>query len=492
LNLSALSSCADIAINNSSSLTSLSFPSLTNNSNLNLNGNALTSNTVNSLLNKLLTVAPASGKNVYLDQQTPPAPPTGQGLVDKQTLIVAGNQVVTDGFLPTITTTAVTSITRTTATSGGTITNDGGGTIQGSGVVWATTTNPTIENGVLSNNATNSSFTSNLTDLNAGTTYYVRAYAFNSAGTAYGNERSFTTLPVTLPTLTTLEVTSITSTWANSGGNIINDGGGTITDRGLVWSTFANPSIAINQGSVSGGTGIGLFYRSIVNLTPGVTCYVRAYATNSAGTTYGNELSFVPQNTIPGVTIGTQVLRDTNLDVNTYRDGTPIPQVTDPTAWANLTTGAWCYYANNTAGTTYGRLYNWYAVAGIHDNDPNTPNKILAPTGWHIPSDAEWTTLTTYLGGESVAGGKMKSTGTTHWQTPNTGATNLSGFNGFPGGVRQFNGAFGYINANGYWWSSSELNSTDAWNRNLNYNSEMSFRNYVSKKEGLSVRLVRD
>jgi len=492
LNLSSLASCSDISIN-STSITSLSFPSLTNNSNINLSGNALTSNSVNSILNKFLTVLPASGKNINLEGQTPPAPPTGQGLVDKQTLITAGNQVVTDGFLPTVTTAAVTAITRTTATSGGTITNDGGGTIQSGGVVWATTTNPTTANGVLSDYSTNSSFTSNLTGLNAGTTYYVRAYATNSAGTAYGNERSFTTLPITLPTLTTSAATSITSTYAVSGGNITNDGGGIIAARGLVWSTFTNPSLDINQGSSYDGYGTGEWSRTIYNLIPGSTYYVRAFATNSAGTAYGNELSFVPQNTIPSVTIGNQIWSNTNLDVTTYRDGTSIPQVTDPTAWANLTTGAWCYYTNITnIGTTYGRLYNWYAVAGIHDNDPNTPNKILAPTGWHIATDAEWSTLTTYLGGENVAGGKMKSTGTTLWQTPNTAATNLSGFNGFPGGVRQFNGAFGYINANGYWWSSSELNSTDAWNRNLNYNSEMSFRNYVSKKEGFSVRCVRD
>ena len=490
LNLSSLANCDYISIYNSS-ITSLSFPSLNNNSNINLSGNALTSNSVNSILNKFLTVLPASGKNIILEGQNPPAPPTGQGLIDKQTLITAGNQVYTDGFLPTITTTAVSAITSSSATSGGTITNDGGGTINSSGIVWATTANPTVANNVLYNGASN--FTSNLTGLSPGTTYYVRAFATNSAGTTYGNEMSFTTLAVILPTISTSAITSITSTYAVSGGNITNDGGGIIAARGLVWSTFTNPSLDINQGSSYDGNGTGGWTRTIYNLIPGNTYYVRAFATNSAGTAYGNELSFVPQNTISSVTIGNQIWSNTNLDVTTYRDGTSIPQVTDPTAWANLTTGAWCYYTNITnIGTTYGRLYNWYAVAGIHDNDPNTPNKILAPTGWHIATDAEWSTLTTYLGGENVAGGKMKSTGTTLWQTPNTAATNLSGFNGFPGGVRQFNGAFGYINANGYWWSSSELNSTDAWNRNLNYNSEMSFRNYVSKKEGLSVRLVKD
>jgi hypothetical protein len=113
---------------------------------------------------------------------------------------------------------------------------------------------------------------------------------------------------------------------------------------------------------------------------------------------------------LPNVTIGTQIWSSTNLDLTTYRDGTPIPQVTDPTQWTNLTTGAWCYYNNDPAnGAIYGKLYNWYAVVGIHDNDPNTPNKILAPTGWHVPTDTEWTTLTTFLGGESIAGGKIQA-----------------------------------------------------------------------------------
>ena len=106
------------------------------------------------------------------------------------------------------------------------------------------------------------------------------------------------------------------------------------------------------------------------------------------------------------VTIGTQVWTAKNLDVNAYTDGTPIPQVTDATDWKNLTTGAWCYYENSTAnGTYYGKLYNWYAVAGIHDNNANTPNKGLAPKGWHVPTDVEWTTLTDFLGGNSEAWG---------------------------------------------------------------------------------------
>jgi uncharacterized protein (TIGR02145 family) len=595
LNLSSLASCSDFQIYNSPSLTSLLFPSLTNNSNLSLGGNALTSNSVNSILNKFLTVLPASGKNIYLEGQNPPAPPTGQGLIDKQTLITAGNSVTTDGFIPTITTTPVSAITSSSATSGGTITNDGGGTIQGSGIVWATTTNPTTANNILYNGASN--FTSNLTGLSPGTTYYVRAYATTSSGTAYGNEISFSTLSVlptlttteatsitfssatsggnitsngganvtargvcwstsanptillttktvdgsgigiftsnltglapvttyylrayatnsagtaygqevvfitlatlptlpTLPTLTTTEASGITSSTASSGGVILSDGGSPITSRGIVWSSTTNPTTTTNQGIISNGTGIGSYTSSISLLTYGTLYYVRAYATNSVGTAYGTQITFSTVAAIPTITNGTQVWSNINLDVTTYRDGTPIPQVTDPTAWGALTTGAWCYYNNTTAnGTTYGKLYNWYAVAGIHDNDPNTPNKILAPTGWHVPTDSEWTTLIIYLGGENGAGGKMKSTGTTLWTPSNVGATNSSSFTGFPGGGRLYNGLFNGIGGNGVWWSSSDGAPIGAWSRSLSYLDTGAYSGGISLTVGASVRCVMD
>ena len=204
---------------------------------------------------------------------------------------------------------------------------------------------------------------------------------------------------------------------------------------------------------------------------------------------------------MPNVTIGNQIWSTRNLDVTTYRDGTPIPQVTDPTEWLNLTTGAWCYYANNAAnGTTYGKLYNWYAVAGIHDNDPSTPNKILAPTGWHVPTDAEWTTLTTFLGGESISGGKMKSTGTIVantglWLNPNTAATNESGLTVLPGGFRDdLGGSTGSISYVSYLWSSSENVSDFAfvWTRKLSWGTGLTYRSFVNKYGGISVRLVKD
>ena len=192
-------------------------------------------------------------------------------------------------------------------------------------------------------------------------------------------------------------------------------------------------------------------------------------------------LSFVA---LPTIVIGTQQWMEKNLDVLTYRNGDIIPQVTDPTAWAALTTGAWCYYNNDVAnGAIYGKLYNWYAV-----NDPRG----LAPTGWHVPTDDEWTTLSTTLGGDAVAGGKMKVAGTTRWTTPNTGATNESGFAGLPGGFRSTNGSFYDVGSFGYWWSSTEDYATYAWLRDLLYINGVIDRASGSKRDGFSVRCLRD
>jgi uncharacterized protein (TIGR02145 family) len=187
---------------------------------------------------------------------------------------------------------------------------------------------------------------------------------------------------------------------------------------------------------------------------------------------------------VPSFTICTQTWMQKNLDVATYRNGDVIPKVTDPAVWSTLTTGAYCYYDNDSAtyAATYGKLYNWYAINDVRG---------LAPAGYHIPTDTEWTTLTTCLGGTTVAGGGMKETGTTRWQTPNTGATNSSGFKALPGGFRNINGLFYYLGTFGYWWSSSQL-VPNAYYRNLQNVSRAIFRNNYNKQGGFSVRCVKD
>ena len=185
------------------------------------------------------------------------------------------------------------------------------------------------------------------------------------------------------------------------------------------------------------------------------------------------------------VIIGNQVWMSENLKVTKYRDGTAIPTGLSNSEWENTTSGAYAVYDNNeTHADTYGYLYNWYAV----DDSRN-----IAPDGWHVPTDDEWTTLTDYLGGTSVAGGKMKETGTSHWNSPNTGATNESGFTAFPGGYRGYsNGLYLSIGSYGYFWSSSESSSFSAWKRDLFYDYSEVDRNYDYKRYGFSVRCVRD
>ena len=207
-----------------------------------------------------------------------------------------------------------------------------------------------------------------------------------------------------------------------------------------------------------------------------------------------SEISFLP--IPPFVNIGTQIWTSKNLDIATYRDGTPIPQVTDPNQWANLTTGAWCYYNNDPAnGEVYGKMYNWYAVAGIYDaaslNDADL-RKQFAPMGWHVPSDSEWTILTNFLGGEYIAGGKMKEIGIIHWESPNTEATNSTGFSGIPGGYRNFRGEFLNLGISTHFWSLTEPTEPGAWFRMLTYYQHNAYRHFDNKTSSFSVRLIKD
>jgi uncharacterized protein (TIGR02145 family) len=606
-----------------------------------------------------------------------------------------GNEIsfttnATTTVVPTLTTTTASSITQTTATSGGNITSNGGATVTVSGVCWNTSVNPVVTGSHTTDGTATGAYTSSITGLTANTTYYVRAYATNSIGTAYGNEISFTTNSTTtvVPTLTTTATSSITQTSATSGGNITNNGGATVTASGVCWSTSANP---VATGShTTDGTPAGIFTSSITGLTPGVTYYVRAYATNSAGTAYGNVISFttlqppsatttaatsvtnttatlngsvnannsstlvyfeygattsygstinasqysvdgntptsvsidiieltsgityhfrvvgtspggttygddmtfialqpttatatttaatsvtnitgilngsvnannssatvtfeygtstsygigVPANPSPvtgtapvnvnasisgltpgtdyhfrvkavnsvgtaygndmtfktgsstitdadgnvynTVTFGTQVWMAENLKTRKYRDGTSIPNVTGNTEWSNLNGGAYSDYNNTLSNSViYGRLYNWYTVIDGH---------YLCPAGWHVPTHTEWGTLTDYLGGESVAGGKLKETGFTHWYSPNTGATNEAGFTALPGGYRYTDGLFYDIGYYGYWWTSSYNDVYERYMHYMSYDNSSVVGSHYFLLNGLSIRCLQ-
>ncbi len=197
-------------------------------------------------------------------------------------------------------------------------------------------------------------------------------------------------------------------------------------------------------------------------------------------------------NTYEIVKIGNQWWMAENLKVTHYRNGDAIPNVTDTTQWMNLSTGAYCNYDNDATNVaTYGRLYNWYAA---------TDGRNIAPAGWHVPTDAEWQTLVDYLGGSSVAGGKMKTTGTIEggdglWYNPNYSATNSSGFSARPGGFRHVYGVvFNFLGMgrNACFWSATENSSSRAWDNYLYYNLSDAHRSNDDKQDGSSVRLVRD
>ena len=184
------------------------------------------------------------------------------------------------------------------------------------------------------------------------------------------------------------------------------------------------------------------------------------------------------------VKIGNQVWMAENLKTTRYNNGTTIPIVLDNASWSNLITPGYCWYNNDEATykASYGALYNWHTVSAGN----------LCPTGWHVPGNDEWTTLTDYLGGLSVAGGRIKETGTVHWDSPNTGATNESGFTALPGGYRNYDGIF-YISGNaGFWWSASEGDATQALYRYVYSNPSNVISSSTQKKDGFSVRCVRD
>jgi uncharacterized protein (TIGR02145 family) len=183
--------------------------------------------------------------------------------------------------------------------------------------------------------------------------------------------------------------------------------------------------------------------------------------------------------------IGTQTWMVENLKVRHYRNGDPVPNVSDTAAWGSLTTGAFSWYDNDSSNHgTYGILYNWFAA---------TDSRNIAPEGWHVPTDVEWTILVNYLGGAAAAGGKMKETGTGHWNAPNTGATNESGFNALPAGYRYAdNGSFRQLGRDADWWTATQVDAAYAWFRNIYYDAASTGRYYYNKQNGFSIRCVMD
>ena len=319
------------------------------------------------------------------------------------------------------------------------------------------------------------------------------------------------------PTLSTEAVTDITETSATLNGIIAivseNCDVPNNAEQGFVYSTEIQPTLEDIQVNVN-GTNISA---TIEGLTPNTTYYVRSFLTNNLGDFYGNEMEFTTAlvslvncdgNPVPTIVYGIQEWTVENACYITYRDGTPIPQVTDDTEWENLTTGAWSYYNNDP---TKPRLYNWYAVMGIHDaasfSDVSI-RKEFTPEGWHVPTNAEWTTLENYLitNGYNYDGtmtgnkiGKAMAS-ISGWQNVNNfglvgndqSSNNSSNFNALPVGFRNVNGFFQYEGNTAQFWSSTELTSSRSFQRYLFNVSEELITSADENQNGFSVRLVRD
>lgn len=317
---------------------------------------------------------------------------------------------------PTVTTTTASSITGTTASSGGNVTDDGGATVTDYGVVWGTSANPTTSDNITDDGSGTGSFVSSLTSLSPNTTYYYRAYAINEAGTSYGAESSFTT-SVIVPTVTTTAISSIACTTASSGGNVTDAGGGTVTDYGVCWSTSSSPTTSDNL--TDDGSGTGAFASSITGVASGTTIYVRAYATNSAGTAYGSEESFTSLSALSAGTVGsaqTICYNATPVSLTndaaptgatgayTYQwqsssDGSSFSNISDETSTTYspgaLTANTWYRRAetSGTCGTVYTSsikmtVYSDFSVGSIgsaqticYNATPATLTNSVSPTG---------------------------------------------------------------------------------------------------------------
>jgi uncharacterized protein (TIGR02145 family) len=332
-----------------------------------------------------------------------------------------------------------------------------------------------IQSPVTGNASTNLS--ADISGLIAGTTYHYRIKAVNSLGTAYSNDITFITLG-NIPSVVTLAPTTITTTSAILNGVVnANYLGSTVSfEYGL--TTGYGTTTTATQSPVSGNVNTNVSV-SIFGLSIGTTYHYRVKAVNSLGIVYGNDLTFstipttvndVEGNTYNVIVIGGQIWMAENLKTTKYNDGTTVPNVTDNTAWAALITPSYC----------------WYTVDAISNG-----NKNVCPMGWHVPSDAEWITLRTNLGGEYIAGGKLKETGIDHWSYPNTGATNESGFNALPSGYRSFNGiTFDNLGLLSYWWSNIEadIDYSTVWY--TIYSGSSMVNSFGKKKNGYSVRCL--
>jgi uncharacterized protein (TIGR02145 family) len=297
-----------------------------------------------------------------------------------------------------------------------------------------------------------------------------------------------------LPELNTFEVRVTGLETAISGGDVTSEGGGSVSSKGVVWGTNPNTTIELDN-KTTDGNGCCVYTSSISGLVPNTEYYLRAYATNQAGTNYGEQFKFtagafvndLDGNNYQTVRIGSQVWMKENLKTTRYSNGDIIPQISDLSNWGTLTSGAWSYYLGMDGGILnspyYGKYYNWFTV-----ND----SRNVCPSGWHIPNDNEWNTLITYLGGSDIAGGKMKTIDE-YWYSPNINASNESGFSGLPAGM--INSSLQLPSGKGYygtWWSASSPDATSAQYYRISNSDDNVQTSTFNTQMGLSIRCIKN
>jgi uncharacterized protein (TIGR02145 family) len=392
-----------------------------------------------------------------------------------------------------VTTAMPASITSSSAQTGGNITSSGNSPISESGICWAFHNTPTLGDSVINSNSTSAgAFSITLNNLNANSVYYVRAFVTNGVGTAYGVTDSFTTA-AGVPSLSTTAISNNQSLTAQSGGTITNNGGASITASGICWSTSANPTIS--GAKIVGTTASGSFADTLTNLSLGATYYVRAYATNSYGTGYGNQVTFTVSatgtvsdfdgNAYATVTIGTQTWTTSNLRAVHYQNGDPVQNAFNTAYdWGDSTTGVYTIVNGDTATVrTYGLLYNLWAV-----ND----SRNIAPVGWHVATQGDWNTL------EVFEGMSVADTGVLGTLSGTIGPLLLvagsSGLNLQLAG-RWHGTEFDNFGVSGYFWTSTPAN--------VNLNSQLvvfgptspyypALLNSYTSGVGLAVRCIKD
>lgn len=285
---------------------------------------------------------------------------------------------------------------------------------------------------------------------------------------------------IVLPSITTAPSSSITPLSASSGGNVTSGGHGEVSSRGIIWSKNPQPVFTLTT-KTSDGTGTGTFISELTNLDPNTVYYVRAYAINEAGVAYGEQVEFqtsqltvtdADNNTYATVKIGNQIWMAENLKTTKYNDGTPIPLNTVTSA--DIETAAYSWYNNDevTYKNGYGAMYNFYAVE----------TGKVCPTGWHVPTINEVYVLRDFVGPGS---GSLKEQGITHWKSPNTGATNSTGFTALPAGTKT--PSFSFLGEYTFWWTSSSGAIFG-----MDYQSTSFYNQYGAYNVGLSVRCLKN